>query len=96
MRRRVGSPWTALPNASRRLRPVGADDDLARIGAAIRAARERLGMTQEELGIRADLHRTYIGGVERGERNLSTLNLLAIARALGIDMSDLFNLRDQV
>ena len=94
MRRRVA--WTPLPNASRRRRPVGADEDLARIGLAIRAARERLRMTQEELALRADLHRTYIGGVERGERNLSTLNLLAIARALRVQVSELFIVQDQV
>ena len=83
-----------MPSASRRPRPVGADD-LARIGTAVRAARERLGMTQQELAWRADMHRTYIGGVERGERNLSTLNLLAIARALGVQVGDLVDY-DQV
>jgi transcriptional regulator with XRE-family HTH domain len=53
-------------------------------------------MTQEELAARADMHRTYIGGVERGERNLSTLNLMAIARALGVEVGDLCNVGDQV
>lgn len=58
--------------------------DLQRFGARVRAERERLGFSQEALADRADLHRTYLGGVERGERNLGLLNILRIARALGI------------
>ncbi len=50
----------------------------------MRAERERLGISQEELADRAGLHRTYIGGVERGERNLGLLNVVRIARALRI------------
>ena len=48
----------------------------------MRAERERLGVSQEELADRSGLHRTYIGGVERGERNLGLLNVLRLARAL--------------
>jgi transcriptional regulator with XRE-family HTH domain len=58
--------------------------DLQRFGSRVRAERERLGVSQEELADRAGMHRTYLGGVERGERNLGLLNVLRIARALGI------------
>ncbi|MBI4827712.1 MAG: helix-turn-helix transcriptional regulator [Nitrospinae bacterium] len=61
-----------------------AEKDLQRFGARVRAERERLGMSQEELADRAEMHRTYLGGVERGERNVGLLNVLLIARALGV------------
>ena len=56
--------------------------DLVRVGARIRQVREGLGLSQEGLADLSGLHRTYIGGVERGERNLGVLNLIRIARAL--------------
>lgn len=86
----------ATTSASRRSRPVGAAEELARIGAAIRTTRERLGLSQETLALRTSLHRTYIGGVERGERNISILNLLAIARALSVQVGALVTDRHQV
>ena len=52
------------------------------LGDRIRERRVALKMTQEELGRRCDLHRTFIGSVERGERNVAILNLREIARAL--------------
>ena len=64
--------------------------DLSRLGARIRALREAAGISQEELANRADLHRTYIGGIERGERNVGVLNLLQIARALKVRPAELF------
>lgn len=63
--------------------------DLQRLGAQIRVERERLGLSQEALADRAGLHRTYLGGIERGERNIGVLNLLCIARALGISPAQL-------
>lgn len=57
---------------------------LSALGAAIRHFREALGWSQEQLAERVELHRTYIGGVERGERNLCLLNILSIAAALGV------------
>lgn len=62
---------------------------LQRFGEGIRAQRDRLGLSQEELAHRAGLHRTYIGGVERGERNLGLENLVRIADALGVPPSQL-------
>ena len=58
--------------------------DLQRFGSRVRAERERLGVSQEELADRAGMHRTYLGGVERGERNVGLLNVLRIASALGV------------
>lgn len=57
---------------------------LIRFGAQVRTARVRAGISQEELGERAGLHRTYIGAVERGERNVSVINIYALAGALGL------------
>jgi transcriptional regulator with XRE-family HTH domain len=50
-----------------------------------------LGLTQEELAERANLHPTYIGSVERGERNISLENIVSIAKALQINPKDLFS-----
>jgi transcriptional regulator with XRE-family HTH domain len=58
--------------------------DLEIVGKTIRQLREAIGISQEELAFRASLHRTYIGGVERGERNLGVENLIRIARALDV------------
>jgi transcriptional regulator with XRE-family HTH domain len=63
--------------------------DLQRFGSRVRAERERLGVSQEELADRAGMHRTYVGGVERGERNLGLLNVVRIAKALGLPASTL-------
>jgi transcriptional regulator with XRE-family HTH domain len=59
------------------------------LGKTIRDRRTELGLSQEELAERADLHRTYVGGVERGERNVSLENIVRIARALQIVPSQL-------
>ena len=60
---------------------------LKQVGANIRKIRQELDISQEELAIRAGLDRTYIGAVERGERNILILNLAKIAKALGYDTS---------
>jgi len=49
----------------------------------VRQKRRALGWTQEKLAEEADLHWTYVGGIERGERNVSLLNIVRLARALG-------------
>ncbi|MDP3297657.1 MAG: helix-turn-helix transcriptional regulator [Thermodesulfovibrionia bacterium] len=60
-------------------------------GKNIRLIRESMNMTQEKLSDLCGLHRTYIGSVERGERNISLENISKIARALNVKISDLFN-----
>lgn len=62
---------------------------LQQLGFRIRERRIELKMTQEELGQKCELHRTFIGSVERGERNIAILNLRQIARALRITLADL-------
>lgn len=53
-----------------------------KLGANVRKHREALGLSQEELADRCGLHRTYVGSVERGERNVSLENIVLLARAL--------------
>jgi len=55
----------------------------------VRALRREKGWSQEELARRADLHRTYIGGIERLERNVSLLNVERIAKALKVEAKNL-------
>ena len=61
----------------------------AGFGRAIRDFRRDRGISQEQLGYDSGLHRTYIGGIERGERNPSLANLLKLADALGVRVSEL-------
>ncbi len=61
----------------------------AALGQAIRELRLEVGISQEGLADEAGLHRTYVGGIERGERNVSFGNLLKLARALAVRASDL-------
>lgn len=58
---------------------------------AIRALREERGYSQEELAERASLHRNYVGGVERGERNVALENIVKLAGALSVRTKDLFD-----
>ena len=59
------------------------------LGIAIRTRRQELGWTQEKLADTCGLHWTYVGGIERGERNVSLMNIVAIARALGASIAEL-------
>lgn len=58
-------------------------------GKRVRALRCEMGLTQEELAEQADLHHTYVGSVERGERNIALENIVALAKALGCSPRDL-------
>ena len=64
-------------------------DPRALLGQYVRELRLRRGYSQEELAERANLHRNYVGGVERGERNLSLINIVELARALSVKPADL-------
>ena len=64
------------------------------IAKNIRKHRLRLDLSQEDLAERANLHRTYIGSVERGERNISIDNIERIAAALEIEITMLFESND--
>ena len=63
---------------------------LVEIGKNIRAIRESQGLSQEELAELVEIDRTYIGGIERGERNVASLNLIRIAIALNTEVGNLF------
>lgn len=63
---------------------------LKRFGLAIKQRRQEIGISQEELAFRSNLHRTYISDVERGYRNPSLDNVTELAKALEISVSELF------
>ena len=76
---------------TKKLHVLKADADLqTRIGAVVRSCRRQLGITQEELAWRADLHRTYIADLERGARNLTLRSIANVAKALQITIGNLF------
>lgn len=62
------------------------------VGQAIRMKRNELGVSQDAFADMCRLHRTYIGSVERGERNVSLLNIVNIANAMGMSASELLKL----
>ena len=62
----------------------------ARLGKRVRYLRTKLGWSQEKLGEKASLHPTYVGGIERGERNVSLDNLTKLSEAFQITLSELF------
>ena len=64
-------------------------DILERFGQRVRALRKEQGYTQEGFAAACELDRTYMGGIERGERNLALKNIDAIAQALRISLSEL-------
>ncbi|MFY8186693.1 MAG: helix-turn-helix domain-containing protein [Flavobacterium sp.] len=67
---------------------------LEQIGNRIREFRLDADLSQEKLSFACDLDRTYIGSVERGERNISVINLRKIAQALNIEVSALLNIEE--
>ncbi len=62
---------------------------LREFGLKVRKLREAAGWSQEDFAEHCNLRRTYIGSIERGERNVAVLNIRKIAAALGISMSEL-------
>jgi transcriptional regulator with XRE-family HTH domain len=63
---------------------------LVSFGQRLRKIRESQGLSQEDLAFESELDRTYIGSVERGERNISLRNIEKISQALKLDIKDLF------
>ncbi|AJS58485.1 helix-turn-helix domain-containing protein [Paenibacillus sp. IHBB 10380] len=63
---------------------------LKAVGQRVRDLRKQLGLSQEELGEKAGFHFSYIGGVERAEKNITIVNLQKIADALDVPLNDLF------
>lgn len=65
-------------------------------GERVRALRQKRGFSQESLALASGLDRTYVGGVERGERNISLLNIQKIAQALEVSLAELFQFNQDI
>lgn len=63
---------------------------LIRIGQNIREIRKSKGFSQESFADEVGLDRTYMGGIERGERNIAAINIIRIAKALKVEVGELF------
>lgn len=68
---------------------VDQDGDLVAFGAAVRVRRKEIKLSQEALADLAEIDRSHMGKIERGERNVTLLNVLKIAGALAVKPSDL-------
>jgi transcriptional regulator with XRE-family HTH domain len=64
---------------------------LIKFGEKVRALRKERKLSQEELSFKAELHRTYIGMIERAEKNITLVNIEKIAKALNVELKELFN-----
>ena len=64
---------------------------LVQFGEKVRELRKEKGLSQEELSYKSDLHRTYIGMIERAEKNITLANIEKIAKGLNVDLKELFN-----
>ncbi len=84
-------PYTGLVNIER---DADKEREIATlkavVGLRIRALRQERGLSQEALADLAEIHRTYLGDIERGKRNPALENLYAIAVALGVSVRELF------
>jgi transcriptional regulator with XRE-family HTH domain len=65
------------------------NEALRRFGQAVRTLRKARGLSQEGLALEADINRTYMGGLERGEENVSLLTILKICAVLKVDASQI-------
>ena len=66
------------------------EDIRVRFGKAVRQRRHKLGVSQEAFADMCQLDRTYIGGIERGERNVALINIEKIAKTLKLTIAELF------
>lgn len=69
---------------------MSADPNLIAFGRRVRELRKARAHSQEELADRSGLHRNYIGGIERGERNVGIKAVFSLARALQVSAAELF------
>lgn len=82
-------PQPSTPSGGKRRTPKGPKDpQLVALGLRLRALRDDAGKTQEGVAHDAGVHWTYVGQVERGERNPSYKNLLKLARGLDLPLAD--------
>lgn len=65
---------------------------ISQFGRKVQQRRRSLGLSQEELAELADVHRTYVGMIERGEKNITLRNIAKFAKALGVPITDLLKL----
>lgn len=70
---------------------MASDKALQTLGDRIREARKGTGLSQEELALQADIDRSFMGQVERGQRNISVLTLLRVARVLDVNLGSLLD-----
>lgn len=83
-------------SASHAAKVAKRDLDLRKVLADnVRALRQSKSLSQEALGVESGLHRTYIGSVERRERNISLSTLVRLAQALGVQVADLLTRRSR-
>jgi transcriptional regulator with XRE-family HTH domain len=73
------------------LRALSRAEILKRFGETLREHRQRAGLSQEKLAARADIDRTYVGGAERGERNVALVNIVRLAEALNVAPAELLS-----
>jgi len=64
---------------------------LVQFGNRVRSIRAQRGLSQEELASLAGVHRTYIGMIERGEKNITLINIFKISSALGVKIFEIFS-----
>ncbi len=64
---------------------------LKRFGDTLREHRQRVGLSQEKLAAKAGIDRTYVGGAERGERNVALVNIVRLAEALNVPPAELLH-----
>jgi transcriptional regulator with XRE-family HTH domain len=69
---------------------------LIKLGEQIRELRRRKGFSQEAFAAEVGLDRTYMGGIERGERNVAALNLIRMAKALNVEVGELFPKKERL
>lgn len=66
------------------------------LGANVRTLRIKMNLTQEQLADKCDLHRTYIGAIERGDRNVSLKNIIRLADVLNVSPANLLETQSNI